>query len=84
MTNTHTRAYKEAVAPAMALCVQFVGGKDKFTRLVAPIDGIAGRAQLQVGALVSTARGSVRAAWLSLDAGDAPLLKVSNGIKLGG
>lgn len=54
----------------------------EFTRLVAPIDGIAGQAQLQVGALVSPASGPV--AWLSLDAGDAPLLKVSNGIKLGG
>ena len=30
-----------------------------FTRLVAPIDGIAGQAQLQVGALVSPASGSV-------------------------
>jgi hypothetical protein len=55
----------------------------EFTPLVAPIDGIAGQAQLQVGALVSPASGSVRAAWLSLDAGDAPLLNVSNGIKLG-
>jgi RND family efflux transporter MFP subunit len=32
-----------------------------FTRLVAPIDGIAGQAQLQVGALVSTASGAVTA-----------------------
>ena len=30
-----------------------------FTRLVAPIDGIAGQAQLQVGALVSPASGAV-------------------------
>lgn len=32
-----------------------------FTRLVAPIDGIAGQAQLQVGALVSPATGAVTA-----------------------
>lgn len=32
-----------------------------FTRLVAPIDGIAGQAQLQVGALVSPASGAVTA-----------------------
>jgi RND family efflux transporter MFP subunit len=31
----------------------------EFTRLVAPIDGIAGQAQLQVGALVSPASGAV-------------------------
>jgi multidrug efflux pump subunit AcrA (membrane-fusion protein) len=30
-----------------------------FTRLVAPIDGIAGQAQLQVGALVNLASGPV-------------------------
>jgi RND family efflux transporter MFP subunit len=33
----------------------------EFTRLVAPIDGIAGQAQLQVGALVSPASGAVTA-----------------------
>jgi RND family efflux transporter MFP subunit len=32
-----------------------------FTRLIAPIDGIAGQAQLQVGALVSPASGAVTA-----------------------
>src|SRR5262249_12255443 len=32
-----------------------------FTRLIAPIDGIAGQAQLQVGALVSPSSGAVTA-----------------------
>ena len=54
----------------------------EFTRLVAPIDGIAGRRNSKW--VLSSARlADPHGAWLSLDAADAPLLKVLNGIKLG-
>ena len=58
-------AAKASVATAQAQIQTYQAAVDTakinldFTRLIAPIDGIAGQAQLQVGALVSPASGAV-------------------------
>ncbi len=56
-----TVATSEAAIKTDAAAVETAKINLDFTRLIAPIDGIAGRAQLQVGALVSPSSGVVTA-----------------------